>query len=339
MRSRIVGLAVSALLLCTTTAYPATTQDVVDQVTLPEYMSYLRVLSGVDAVPGSPPTFLTNRSSFGVQGRVAAQWMQEQMANWGLAASLDVFDPAYAPNVVGEKRGTTRPDDIYIIAGHYDTYIENGSQWLAPGCDDNGSGTAAVLLAARILSQYEFEGTLRFLSFSGEEQWMVGSQAYANAARAAGENIAGVINLDMILHPGFDNQNPNPDYDLDISAYSSEWLGAFVAARFAQYTSINTQVNAYSYNNASDHWSFWINGYAALELSENTTYEIWGGSNDIYHHTTDTIYNPDNDWDFAIQAVRGGLASLTDLAVMVPEPAALVLLAPSALVGCRRRRS
>jgi hypothetical protein len=328
--------ALGAALACVCAAAATTTQDVVNQVALPEYMSYLRVLTGVDAVPGSPPFYLTNRSSFSLQGQVAAQWMQEQMASWGLDTSLHVFDPAYAPNVIGELRGTTRPNDIYIISSHFDTtQYENPS--IAPACDDNGSGTATVLMAARILSHYQFQGTLRFVSFSGEEEGLVGSDAYAYAAECAGENIVATINLDMILHPGFDNYDPDPDYDLDIATnYSSQWLGDFVAARFGQYTSIDVQVG-HDYSGGSDHASFWWHGFDAVDFSENSADEIWGGSNDTYHQATDTIYNPDFDWDFAQQAVRGSLASLTDLAVMVPEPSSLALLVVVAVMGCDRR--
>ena len=314
----LAGLALAAFV-----APPAAAdeiEDIIDQTSLDEYYSYLRVLTGVDPVPGDPRHYLTNRYSFGSDIHIAGQWVFDQFESFGLDASLHTFDAAYGPNVIGELVGTTRPDDIYVYCGHYDTY--NGSnQNDAPGCDDNGSGTAAVLMAARILSQYEFEGTIRFIAFSGEEQWMVGSEAYAAMAYYAGDNIIGAINLDMFLHPGWDNQEPDPDYDIDIGGNNaSQWLNQHLAYFFTTYTPIDFQLHNDD-GFVSDQWGFWQYGYDAVGLIENTPQEIWGGSNDDYHQSTDTMDNPDYDWDFALHVIRGSMAGLVDLAGVVLCPA------------------
>ncbi len=85
----------------------------------------------------------------------------------------------------------TRLDDIYILGAHYDSANNAGA-------DDNGSGTAAVMEAARVLAEYEFDCTLTFIAFDVEERGLKGSEAYAAAADARNENILGVVNLDMI---------------------------------------------------------------------------------------------------------------------------------------------
>ncbi|MHC4218853.1 MAG: M20/M25/M40 family metallo-hydrolase [Planctomycetota bacterium] len=295
-------------------------EDIINQVSLSEYESYLRVLTGVDPVPGPPLHNLQNRYSFGSDIHFAGQWIHDHFASLGLDASLHTYDPGYGPNVIGELPGTTYPDEIYVLCGHYDTY--NGSDQLhAPGCDDNGSGTAAVMMAARILSTYRPESTIRFIAFSGEEQWMVGSEAYAAAAAAAGDNIVGAINLDMFLQPGFDNQSPDPDYDIDIGADSySQWLVHLLGILFGIYTPIDYELHEDS-GFVSDQWGFWQHGYHAVGLIENTPNEIWGGSNDAYHQTTDTMSNPDYDWDFALHVIRGSMAGLIDFAGVVPCPA------------------
>jgi len=295
------------------------TEDIINQASVEEYHSYLRVLTGVDAVPGTdPPFYLTNRYSFYDEIHVAAQWIYDHFGALGLDTSFHEFDPAYGPNVIGELYGSTRPEDIYIICGHFDTY-HAGDQHNAPGCDDNASGTCTAMMAARILSQYEFEGTIRFIAWAGEEQWMVGSLAYVAEAWAAGENIVAAINLDMILHPGFDNYDPDPDYDLDIEGNNpSQWLAQYLADRYGTYTPIDFEVHN-NENYVSDHWSFWQYGYDAVGLCENTAYEIWGGSNDSYHQTTDTIDNPHFDWDFPLHTIRGGMAGLIDLAGLIPS--------------------
>ncbi len=294
--------------------------EIIAQATLPEYQSYLRVLTGLDPIPGDPPRTITGRYASSDDARAAGAWIQNQFSAWGLTATAHNFSSQYAPNIIGQLTGLTRPQDIYIVTSHYDTYVGGGSQAIAPGCDDNGSGTAAVLTAAHILSRYQFGATLRFVTFSAEEQWMVGSLEYARQCRLAGENVRGVLNWDMILHPGFDNHPPNPDYDVDIEADpNSAALGQYMAQQYATYTSIAAQVTVDA-NNASDHWAFWQYRYAAVGLAENTTQEIWGGSNSNYHTINDTMAAPDYDWQFGMEVVRGGLAGAINMAGLVPEP-------------------
>ncbi|MHC4218291.1 MAG: M28 family peptidase [Planctomycetota bacterium] len=295
-----------------------TIESMINQASLSEYESYLRVLTGIDPViAGIPAHYLSNRYSFGTDIMIAGGWIHNQFESFGLTAAQHTYDPAYGPNVVAVLPGTVRPQDIYIYCAHYDTY-HSADQLNAPGCDDNGSGTAAVLMAARILSQYHFEATIRFVAFSGEEQWMVGSQAYAEAASVAGDNIIGAINLDMFLQPGFDNQNPDPDYDLDIGGNNaSQWLCNQLASSFSQYTPIDFELHNDD-GFVSDQWAFWQYGYDAVGCIENTPNEIWGGSNDAYHQLTDTMDNPDYDWDFALHTVRGSMAALIELATVIP---------------------
>ncbi len=171
-----LGLACGALFV--NTAVADEVEEIINQTTLDEYQSYLRVLTGVDPVPDDPPYYLSDRYSFGDDIHVAGQWIFDNFTSFGLDPSFHVFDKTYGPSVIGELPGMTYPEDIYIFCAHYDAVA--GTR----GCDDNGSGTSAVMMAARILASYEFEGTIRFIAFSGEEQWMVGSSAYADAARA-----------------------------------------------------------------------------------------------------------------------------------------------------------
>lgn len=326
MRSTLTSLAALAGVLVCVLPAPVSSADevgdVISQATLAEYQSYMRVLTGVDPVPIEPPYYLTNRYSFGDDALVAAQWILDHFTAFGLDAAFQWFTDEYlneyAPNVIGFKPGATRPEDIYVFSGHYDTY-HAANQLLAPGCDDNASGAAAVMIAARILSQYQFEGSIAFITFSGEEQWLVGSEYYARMAWLGGSNIVAAINLDMILHPGFDNQEPDPDHDLDIQTNEpSLWLANYLAERYATYTPLDVEILVES-TVGSDEASFWQYYYHAVGPSENTIWEIWGGSNDTYHQLTDTIDNPDWDWDFAVDTVRGAMATMIDLAgLLIP---------------------
>ncbi|MEW6251251.1 MAG: M28 family peptidase [Planctomycetota bacterium] len=285
---------------------------IIDQVALPEFLDYLRILTGESPVPGEG-WYLSNRWSHGSQIHVAARWIRGRFAMCGLKTELHNFDRNFGPNVIGELRGTRRPDDIYIFCGHYDTHGEFFEEW-APGCDDNGSGTAAVLLAARILPQYRFDATIRLIAFSGEEQWLVGSTAYARRCRQRGEHIAGVINLDMFLQPAFDDFRTSQDYDLDLGGDErARWLTEFAAAQIRRYTPITVEVS-HDGRIISDHAGFWPSEYPATGMLENTDEEIWSGSNYAYHQVWDVISKPGYDYDFAIHVIRGALAALVQLA-------------------------
>ena len=85
-----------------------------------------------------------------------------------------------------------KDDKIIIFNAHYDTVK------FTPGANDDGSGTAAVLAAAYVLGQHEFNHTLKFVTFSGEEVGLVGSQVYAKEAYDRSDDIILEINADMI---------------------------------------------------------------------------------------------------------------------------------------------
>lgn len=109
--------------------------------------------------------------------------------------------PTEIANVMATLRGTNPEDDrLFIISGHLDSRRSNvqDGEKLAPGANDDGSGIAAVLEMARIMSQQRFSATILFVAFSGEEQGLWGSQHLAQEARDSGWNIQAMLNNDMI---------------------------------------------------------------------------------------------------------------------------------------------
>jgi photosystem II stability/assembly factor-like uncharacterized protein len=204
-------------------------------------------------------------------------------------------------NVVATKPGTTNPEEIYIICGHYDS-ISNNPDYLAPGADDNGTGTVGVLEAAWILRDYDFEATIRFICFSREEQGLVGSAAYAQEAKDKGDSIIAVLNFDMI---GYEDVDPE---DLNIICNTpSIWLGDQFEAAAGLYVpelSIHRQVMS---RVGSDNSSFWDRGYDGFCGIEDSPL-----NNPYYHRTTDNISTI--DFDFYVQSVKGAIASLAELA-------------------------
>jgi hypothetical protein len=103
-------------------------------------------------------------------------------------------------NVVAIQRGTERPQEVVIIMGHIDSRVSDVMDAVsdAPGANDNASGSAAVLEAARVLSQRRFPGTVVYALLSGEEQGLYGGQLLADHAREQGWTVKAVLNNDII---------------------------------------------------------------------------------------------------------------------------------------------
>ena len=109
-------------------------------------------------------------------------------------------DPVEVVNVLAIQRGTADPDRYVVMSGDIDSRASDVMDATidAPGANDNASGMAGVLEAARVLSQYRFPGTVVYAGLSGEEQGLFGGQIMAETARAEGWRIEGVLNNDMI---------------------------------------------------------------------------------------------------------------------------------------------
>ena len=108
--------------------------------------------------------------------------------------------PTRVRDMVAIQRGTVRPNDVVIIQGHIDSRVSDvmNSTSDAPGANDDGSGTAAVIEAARLLSKRKFPGTIVYAALSGEEEGLYGGKVLANFAKAQGWNVVSVLNNDII---------------------------------------------------------------------------------------------------------------------------------------------
>ena len=108
--------------------------------------------------------------------------------------------PTLVEDVVAIQRGTTDPDRVIVITGHIDSRITDPMNATsdAPGANDDGSGTAAVIEAARILSRHRFPATIVYGVLSGEEQGLNGGKILADHARAQGWRVEANLNNDII---------------------------------------------------------------------------------------------------------------------------------------------
>lgn len=109
-------------------------------------------------------------------------------------------EDVWVVNVVAIQRGTTHPNRYVIMSGDIDSRASNGvdGETDAPGANDNASGMAGTLEAARILVQYQFGSSVVYAGLSGEEQGLFGGRHMAQEAKAEGWDIAAVLNNDMI---------------------------------------------------------------------------------------------------------------------------------------------
>ena len=153
-------------------------QAMLNQVSSATLSSYEAQLSGEvqTTIGGAPYTILTRNTSSGTPIQMATQFAYEHLAaRDGYTRAISPVDVVRRQQSECRRRadaGLTRPNDIFIIGAHLDD-MPTGTT--APGADDNGSGSAAVLLAADILSQYQWNCTLRFALWTGEEQGLKGS--------------------------------------------------------------------------------------------------------------------------------------------------------------------
>ena len=126
-----------------------------------------------------------------------------------------IVKDVWVVNVLAVKRGTKYPNNYIIMSGDIDSRVSDPNNFTsdAPGANDNASGMAGTMEAARVLSKYDFESSILFLGLSGEEQGLFGGKGLAAYAKEKGWNIIGILNNDMIGNvSGVDGVISNRDF-------------------------------------------------------------------------------------------------------------------------------
>ena len=201
------------------------------------------------------------------------------------------------------SRANSSSKRIFIITAHYDTQAGREPNWnplatTAPGANNNGTGVAAMLEIAHLLSRYEYDHELRFVALGGEELGFLGSRFYVRNASALKanndpgdtvrprENIVCVFNLDMF---GF---NWRSDLVEIVGNNDSSWISrALIIANKWYGIGLKIRRTQDEFVDISSHKSFWDNGYNAVTLTESST--PWRDSqnylaNTFYHTSADT---------------------------------------------------
>lgn len=116
-------------------------------------------------------------------------------------ANKRVLQPTVLTNVYAILKGTTDPNRVYVVSGHYDSMCNLDATDItcdAPGANDDASGTAASVEMARVMSKYKFDATIIFMTVPGEEQGLLGSTYFAEQAKKTGMNIEAMLDNDII---------------------------------------------------------------------------------------------------------------------------------------------
>jgi hypothetical protein len=296
-----------------------TVDDIVAAVSQANYTNHLR--NRLYTTAGS------NRFAavLGPEHDAARDYIAGQFRALGLETTLDNFSwfrnkqpyqgTLVGTNVVAKLTGTVHPEKQFILGAHYDSAVN-------PGADDDASGVAGLLEAARVLSSHKFEYTILFIAFDFEEIACSGSASYID--RHLNDQILGMVEMDMIA---YNDQGRN---------LAEVWSGgpddnpvskALLAAmkRYA-----GTLATAYrGWEGASDHGPIAAAGFNTAMLSEAEPYSPY------YHKPSDTTADERGldtltsdgslyiDYTYATTMLRGAVGWLADSAVLTGEAPAV----------------
>lgn len=254
----------------------------------------------------------------------AANWLEKMLSDVGYEVERQAFrvDGRDCSNLIVERLGKTRPDEIVLIGAHYDSALG------APGANDNGSGTAALLELAKRFSKIEPNRTLRFVFFVNEEpphfqSETMGSLVYARRCKERKEDLTAVLSLETIGY--YSDEEGSQNYPPPLGAVfpkTGNFLG-FVGnvdsgplvhrvlssfRKHAQFpseaTSLPGTIQGVGW---SDQWSFWEFGYQGVMVTDTAPFRY-----PHYHRATDT---PDKlDYDRMARVVAGLQKVIGDLA-------------------------
>ncbi|HYW45078.1 MAG TPA: M28 family peptidase [Bryobacteraceae bacterium] len=195
---------------------------------------------------------------------------------------------------------------------------EKNAELPAPGACDDGSGTAAVMELARVMSEYEFDKTLVFVAFAGEEQGLIGATLLAAKAHKENQVIEAVLNNDII---GTEVAGNGRTGNSTVSVYSDESMDSpsqqlsryvrEIGERYMPSMKVDTVFMQDRLGRGGDHSPFQMEGYAAVRLS--TPNEIYANQ----HHATDLLENMSVPYTTKVAKINAAAAASL---AMAPKP-------------------
>jgi len=257
-----------------------------------------------------------------------------------------IFKDVDLYNVIAVLPGKTLPDVQIVVAGHYDSLNlgppaeraantpadsaigerplpsnwEKNADLPAPGAADDASGTAAVMELARVMSRYEFDKTLVFIAFAGEEQGLVGATLEAAKAKKEGAAIEAVLNNDIIGTEVSGNGRKGNDA---VSVFSDELLDSpsqqlaryahTAGERYLPFMKVNVMYMQDRLGRGGDHAAFQQEGFAAVRFSSPN--EVLANE----HHEGDTLENMSVPYTTRVARVNAAVAASLAMAPRTPD--------------------
>ncbi len=253
----------------------------------------------------------------------AADFIDAQLRAAGYSVTRETFsaDKKQFQNLIAEKRGVARPEEIVIVGAHYDTCSN-------PGANDNGSGVAAMVAIARDMAGRSPQRTVRFVAFANEEPPYfqteeMGSRVHARNCRKRGDRIVAMLTPETIGcykdAPG-SQKLPYPfgalypstgNYIAFVGNTASRSLIRRCVGTFRRAEPFPSEGGALPEfipaSGLSDQWSFWQEGYPGLMVTDTAFFRY-----EYYHAAQDT---PDKlQYDRMARVVEGLSAVVRDLA-------------------------
>ena len=277
---------------------------------------------------------------------------------WRVKKTGRIFQDADLYNVIAVLPGKSMPEVEVVVSAHYDSLNlgkrpeptaagagdnavgerpvqvdwEKSAALDAPGACDDGSGTAAVMELARVMSRYEFPKTLVFIAFAGEEQGLVGATLEAAKAKADGTSIEAVLNNDII---GTDTTGDGRTGNGAVNVYSDDQLDSraqqlahyveWAGARYLPGFKVNVQFAQDRLGRGGDQTPFQQQGFSAVRIS--TPNEILANQ----HHEGDTLENM--AVPYTVRVARLNAAAAAALAMAPRTPDIWTLARPAAAAG------
>lgn len=257
-------------------------KTVMDNYSLDSLVENIKVLSGEKQafISGQLRT-IQSRYQKAEGNEYAAQFIKTKLKNFGLSPYEHIYSTT-GKNIIAVQEGENK-NQYFIICAHYDS-MPPGT--VAPGADDNASGVATVLEAARILTKQTLKYSVIYALWDEEEVGLIGSNFYANDIKNdVGKNIKYVINIDMI---GYDE-----DGDLRQGAYKpdndqSNYYFNLIKDVAAKYKS-KVSFSVINYTASSDDKSFSSKGFPTIGFVEDYTSKEFYDFNPYWHKTEDKL--------------------------------------------------
>ena len=247
-------------------------EDILSQVSIDSLVLTVRQFSGEDSAMVAGDKVLI-QERFSIEGRqLARTYLKERLSGF----DLDVREHAYRENginIYAVQEGNEKSDSFYILCGHFDTVTDFGA-------DDNASGVAAVLEAARILSSECLDYSVMYALWDEEERGLIGSRYFAQSLDSLGYKVKAVLNMDMI---GYDSDDDGL-LEIHSNAFSSSKLVSDALVETVEMFDLKLfPIVILPGTNRSDHASFWNVGIGGVLVIET----LYSGDFNPYYHSSD----------------------------------------------------